>query len=105
MDRFGGRSSGFRNRRLETLQRLAIEGGDFAGDTVHVHAVDAVRGDVEVEDRIAGNGFDTVHGQSRERQVAGKAAGLGVEVDVFTKPGERDLHAAPNCSRNRRSPA
>jgi hypothetical protein len=96
------RRSRLPDRRVRRPQREPVERGHLAGHPEHVHAVDAVRGDVELEDGVPGHHLHRVHGEAGGGEVLRQAQGLGLEGHVLAEPGERELHPT-NCSRKRRS--
>ena len=97
-----GRRAGLRHARVERPQRQAVERCHLARDAVDVHAVDAVRRDVELEDRLAPDGLDRVDGEAGGGQVVRELRRGGRHVDELREPAERDSHPM-NCSRKRRS--
>ena len=105
LDRHAERLIGGRPRFGEAegkrLQGKAVERRGFAGDAVHVHRVDTVRGDVEVEDRLFAEELDAVAGETHTGQIVGELLRLDADVDEVLDPGNRDSHA--NCSRKRTS--
>ena len=102
VERLLGRWPRLGHRRGERPQGQAVEGRDLARHAVDVHAVDAVGGDVDVEDRLGAVGLDRVHGEPGRRQIVRETARLDVEGHELAQPAERDLHPT-NCSRKRRS--
>ena len=75
---------GLRQRRVELVQRQVVDGGGFAGDAVVVHGVDAVGGDVHVEERGFGVAGDVVdledafNGDAAEGEVFGELSVVNV---------------------------
>ncbi len=87
---FRGREMGCERRKVER-----VDGGGFAGDTVVVHGVNAVGGDVHLEDGGGiGGGGDGFDSDAAEGEVVGE--GFVVNRDSgekFAEPGGEDLHA------------
>ena len=85
----GGRGRG-RGRHLEVASQ---SGGDFAGDPQVIHGVDAVRGDVEVEDDIGAVTPLRLDHHAGARQHLGELLdGVG-QVDVTGEPVGGEIHA------------
>ncbi len=93
---------------VERVQGEVVDGGDLAGDAVMVHGVDAVGGDVHVEERACGvaggvveleDAFDS---DAAEGEVFGELGVIDVEDgQVGAEPFGEDLHgwARFKCTR------
>ena len=91
---------------LEGLQFDAVNGGGFARDAVVVHGIDAVGGDVHLEERTVAvaERINALDRDAAESQVFGKlGVGDGEFGQIGTEPPGENLHA--NCPRKRISPA
>ena len=73
----GGGESG-----VERGQGEVVDGSGFAGDTVVVHGVDAIGGDVHLEEVAVGDFMDTLDSDATEGEVFGELA------VVYWKRGE-----------------
>ena len=79
-----------------------VDGGGFAGDAVVVHGVDAVGGDVHLEEAavgvaegVAAEVVDAFDGDAAEGEVVGELAivdGGGEGGQVVAEPAGKDLH-------------
>jgi hypothetical protein len=91
--RRGGSGGG--ERGVECGQRDVVDGGGLAGDAVVVHGVDAVGGDVHVEERAGGIGSweDAFDGDAAEGEVFSELGVVDVERgQVGAEPTGQDLH-------------
>ena len=92
-------------RGVERREREVVDGGGLARDAVVVHGVDAVGGDVHLEE-VAVPGAKVVDALDRDAaqgEVFGELAVVyGDAGDVAAEPFGENIHA--NCSRKRMSP-
>ena len=88
---------------VKRLEFNAVDGCGFAGDAVVVHGVDAVGGDVHLEERaVAGAEIvDAFDGDAAEGQVFGElGVGDGEIGQITAEPigQESSLHEILHCS-------
>src|SRR6185369_11345947 len=79
---------------LRRLQRSVVSGRDFARDPEMAETVRPVRGDVELEDRIAAVRFERIDGETDAREPLSERRRLIGDVDELPEPVVADLHLA-----------
>src|SRR5262249_52259827 len=84
------------------LKVNVVNGRALPRDAVMVHRIDAVGGDVHLEDGFFAFSLNAFYSDASEGEIIGELARLDLEIDPFTQPVGTDSHA--NCSRNRMSP-
>jgi hypothetical protein len=96
-ERLGRRGLG--QARIERVQRHVVDGRRLAGDAVVVHGVDAVGGDVHVEERGFGVAGDVVDledafdGDAAQGQVFGELSVIDVQDrEIGAEPFGKDFH-------------
>jgi hypothetical protein len=87
-----GRSALLRERHGQRLQRDSIEDRDLARHAVHVHAIDAIGRDVQVEHGIAVAHLDPVHGEAGGGEIVADLADVARRLHELAQPGDEDLH-------------
>ena len=81
-----------------------VDGRGLARNAVMIHRVDAVRGDVHLEERTtAGRGEFAFHGNAAQGEVFGELPVVDRQLGkIGAKPMRKNIQA--NCSRKRVSP-
>ncbi len=80
---------------VEGRERQVVDGGGFAGDAVVVHGVDAVGGDVHLEEVavVWAEIVDAFYGDSAEGEVFGELVVIGRDIgDVGAEPSGENIH-------------
>ena len=80
---------------LQRLEKEIVDGRRFAGDAVVVHGVNAVGGDVHLEEVAVGFAevMNTFDGDAAKGEVVGELpVGDGERWEVVTEPVRKNLH-------------
>ena len=91
----GGGGLGLGQGGVERGEGQVVDGRGLAGDAVMVHGVDAVGGDVHLEQMALGEGVDAFDGDAAEGEVLGELTvvdGRGEGGEKAAEPVREDLH-------------